>query len=80
MTLVTYIALIIFPFPILFWINEEVGSNAFVISLFIYALMYRPVLDSIRLIDRGILSKSKFWKPFIPFWSVKYLKELFFTA
>ena len=76
--LIIYYFTILIPLPILVWLAFSNKTNSFVILLLFYALVYRPIIDGYRLIEKGVISKKGFWELFIPFWSIKWFKELYF--
>jgi hypothetical protein len=75
-----YIAILV-PLIVIILIRLTYGSDSlFAILLLIYALIYRPVTDSIRLIKKKVIQKGEIWKIFIPFfWRTKWFKELYFS-
>ncbi|KQN38047.1 hypothetical protein ASE92_00960 [Pedobacter sp. Leaf41] len=81
MNLFTYYLKIILPLPILYWCANYTSPSVFVIALFIYALIYRPFIDGLRLVDLGVMSKKETWKMFFiaPYYQLKYFKELYFS-
>ena len=54
-----------------------INSLTFFICLLIYALVYNPAICGMRLISMDKIKQSDFFKNFIPFWSKKYFKSLF---
>jgi len=75
--LIYYMNSIITPFIIMLYLLEHEYKLWFVSVLFIYALIYRPIIDGLRLISKGVIPKSKFWYSFIPFWKIKWMKQLY---
>ncbi len=71
-----YIA-ILMPIPLVIW-SAFYNPVIFSVLLFSY-LVYRSFTDGQRLIDKGILEKNKIWKAFIPFWTSRYFKDLYFN-
>ncbi len=61
-----------------FAMTHQVPATLFCICLFIYLAIYRTVLDTLRLIHKGILEKKNFWKLLLPFSRVTYWKEIYF--
>jgi len=52
----------------------------FLILLFVYACIYRPVIMSFKLIALGKITRKDFIKSFIPFYyDTKYFSHLFFN-
>jgi hypothetical protein len=68
--------LVIFPLAGLFVVHKAYGGNAFVYGLIIYAIVYRPILNIIRLLGLKKITRKDIWKFFIPFYEVKYTKSL----
>lgn len=66
------------PFAGVLLIGRVFGSYWFVIFLFIYALIYRPILHIIRLLSLGVIEEKDAWKFFLPFYQNKYFKTLWF--
>ncbi len=57
-----------------------IGSYTWAIFLFIYCLIYHPLISGLRLLANGIIKKNKFWYNFIPGWNSKYFSFLFFNT
>ena len=76
--LVYYLAILV-PFISLFILlfTHSINSLAFTILILSWALIYRPVVDATRLIQKGMIPKSDFWKLFIPFYRRRWFKELY---
>lgn len=74
--LLIYYFIILLPFPLLIWsaYNNSVMFTVLLISYFIY----RGFTDGQKLIDQGLLDKKSIWKAFIPFWTSKYFRQLYF--
>jgi len=72
-----YLASIIGPFIFMFYLLYNENSVGFGISILIYALIYRPIIDGLRLVSKKIITKRESWKLFIPFRHVKWMKELY---
>jgi hypothetical protein len=54
-------------------------SNAnFAIFLVIYFIFYHPSICGMRLVQKEEIPVSKFWNVYIPGWTSKYVKSLFF--
>lgn len=60
----------------LFAINEQ--PIVFVVLIFVYAFIYRPIIDFLRLKSLGLVTPNEFKKMFIPLWRLKHFKNLFF--
>jgi hypothetical protein len=58
---------------VLEFIDPEVS-----LLILLWAIIYRPIVDGIRLIKKGIINKNEFVKLFIPVWRRKWFKELYF--
>jgi len=56
-----------------------INSSAFVILLFGYAFIYRPLISGYRLILLGVIKRSDLFRNFIPFWNMRYYNLLFFN-
>jgi len=72
-----YLVTIFIPIPILIWFALNEMNDLFVISLLVYALLYRPIFDYLRLKGKGKAENNNMWKFFIPFWSLKWFKSLY---
>lgn len=68
--------MVIVPFAGLYLAHELYGGNVFVIGLMIYAIVYRPVLNIVRLLQLKKISRKDIWKFYIPFYDIKYTKSL----
>lgn len=68
--------LVIVPLAGLFLALEWYGKSAFFFGLIIYAIVYRPVLNIVRLLQLKKISRKDIWKFFIPFYDIKYTKSL----
>ena len=77
--LVTYYAIIAAPLALVMLLGKQglIGGAQFCLYLFAYAFLYRPVTDYHRLLDKGVVNQSDFWKCFVPFLQMKYFKELY---
>jgi len=64
-----YYLAILCPAIFIFWLKnaELIKSNAFLISIFSYALLYRPFLDGMRLHHKDYIEKNEIRKIYIPF-------------
>jgi len=72
-----YLVTIFIPIPILIWFALNEMNDLFVISLLVYALLYRPIFDYLRLKGKVKADNNNMWKFFIPFWSLKWFKSLY---
>jgi len=75
--LLVYYSAIIIPLLILFLLMNKISSVTFSVVLLVWALIYRPVVDGIRLIELGFIKKTDFWKTFIPFYKIKWFSKLY---
>lgn len=78
MRLLSYYLQIILPLVFLVWLIEIQAIDVFVLSLLAYVLVYRPVIDGFRLVELGLINKTKSWKLFIPFYSMRHFHDLYF--
>ena len=79
MKLISYYLQIILPLVILFWFIKV--PEIFVIGILFYGLIYRPLIDGIRLIQIGSMEKRERGRLFIPFYrnyAFKYFRDLYF--
>lgn len=76
--LIIYYFLIILPVPVFIIMYKMEFYWSFIALLLFYALIYRPIIDGLRLKRKGIIEKKEFWKCFIPSWRFKYSKELYY--
>lgn len=80
--LIYYIAILL-PIPLIYWSLYHFGAIFFLIAIFSYAMIYRKFTDGKRLMKKGLLRKSDFWKfALIPFWHssciLRYFRKLYF--
>lgn len=78
MKLYIYYILVIIPLVFIYFVSKQ-ENDTFIYLLFFYALVYRPVLDALKLITNNIISKDMIYKVFIPFWRIRFYKELYFN-
>lgn len=76
--LIIFYFLILLPAPGLYWLAKQGESSLFVLFLFLYVFVYRIVTDGNRLVKKGLITRKEVFKLFIPLWSLKYFKELYF--
>ena len=74
--IVFFWAAAIIPFLGILIIRNLLGAYWFVTSLLIYAIIYRPILNIVRLRQLKLIEEKDFWKSFIPFHDAKYIKNL----
>jgi hypothetical protein len=79
--IVNFYAAIFFPIILIASLakNGAVDSTIFCFLLLIYCLVYRPLISGLRLLGLGVIKKSEIFKPFIPFWSMKYYSLIYFN-
>lgn len=77
MKLFFYYILVLLPLPLIIWFSK-VNRDMFVFMLFFYALLYRPILDALKLLSNKTIKSNMIWKVFIPFWRLKYYRKLYF--
>lgn len=75
--ILVYYALMFTPLIALFYVSRQINSSAFVICFLTYLLLYRPVLDRLRLIDKGVMDRKKASRFYFPGLSYYYFKELY---
>lgn len=75
--LFVYWVLIITPllFDCLFYFQYK--SSLWVYILLIYFLLYRPLIDGIRLHSLGLLKLGDSWKLLLPFYRWKYFSRIY---
>lgn len=67
--------------PILLCISAVAskGYKALYVFLVVYLIPVKGFIDGQRLLEKGIIKRSEFWKAFIPLWmNFKYFRELYF--
>ncbi|HLO57338.1 MAG TPA: hypothetical protein VK179_01220 [Bacteroidales bacterium] len=74
-----YYVVILLPLAVLIWVAFLGYYLYFGIGILIYALLYRPLTDGLRLVAKGKIKKQEIGKAFIPFWTVKWFKSLYFS-
>lgn len=77
--LIIYYLFILIPIVALVWLfnSGEIGISFFAISILIYSLVYRTILDGMRLVVKNIIPKNDIWKMIIPGKRFIYFKELY---
>lgn len=78
MKLLYYYLQIILPIPLLLIFFQLDLYWTCIISTLIYSLIYRPLINALRLMEMGAIEKGEAIKLFIPFYSAKYFYELHF--
>lgn len=66
----------IFPFLLLYPLSKMYGGYWLIIALLFYAMLYRPMIHIVRLLDLGKIQSKDAIKFFIPFYSAKFTKSL----
>lgn len=54
-----YYLAILLPIPALVYLAKEKESTVFVICFFSYLLLYRPVVDRLRLLSKGVITMKE---------------------
>jgi len=80
MKLLFYYMKVLLPALLFIALYQMDFKIVFIISILIYALIYRPFVDGYRLISLGLIQKENFYKLFIPFYRSKYFYELHFKV
>jgi hypothetical protein len=74
-----YYLVILAPFSLMIWLGLAEKALLFVVCLFLYALIFRPIVDSNRLIKKEVIRKKDIWKLFVPFYGrIIFFRELYF--
>ncbi len=63
---VLFWALAIVPFSGLWVVGEIYGSYWFTVSLLSYLFIYRPLLDTQRLLSLNVIEEKEVWRFFVP--------------
>lgn len=58
--------------------TRDISPLTFTVLLLIWALIYRPLADGKRLIEKGVIQKKEIWKMFVPFFRYRWAIELYF--
>jgi len=76
-----YYLLIISPLILLGFLGSgTLGDTGFVIFLLVYVLLYRPLIDGLRLKAVCDLGSRELYKLYIPFYGhTKYFKQLYLS-
>ena len=76
--LINYYLLILTPVPIMAYLALNDIDPLFIISLFTYAIIYRPITDGIKLTQKGLIKGRKdYWKLFTGYAHIKWFKKLY---
>lgn len=78
MKLLYYYLQILLPVALMVYLYDCALYETTLISILIYVLIYRPLVDGHRLIRLRQLPKKDLWKMFIPFYGAKYFGALYF--
>jgi hypothetical protein len=77
---IIYYCCILLPLPFTFylWNHSLINPTWFFILIFTYGLVFRPILDTLRLVNKRVIRRKYFWKTFF-MWgrTVTYFKELY---
>ena len=73
---ITFWLLCLIPFCLVFLLGKYFGPTGFVVSLMLYAAIYRPVLAIFRLLQLRLIEKKDAWKALIPFNYTSYTVDL----
>ena len=76
--LIFYYSAILIPLALLFWTANAGHSKWFAILIITYAIPYRLLIDSIRLVSKKIITWNESWKLLIPWLYIDYFSELYF--
>lgn len=71
-----YYLVILLPVVGLIYLSKNGYDTALVICFFAYLLVYRGIVDGIRLYQKGIIPKSKVLTHIFS-WRMQYFKELY---
>lgn len=75
--LLVYYFQIILPLPFIYW-SASTNRMFLFISLLLFYLIYRCITDYYRLLNKKLITKKDFLKTLIPFWNIKFFKEMYF--
>ena len=78
--LLLFYLLIIVPFGLIIFNLERLGASSYLILIFAYVLLYRPILHIIRLWDLKLVGKENWMRLFIPFWYLRFFRQLYFSV
>lgn len=79
--LINFYAVLFTPLLILFLVSrlDLISSGIFSFAILFYALFYHPVCSYLRLKATNKLGTNSLWKFFVPFWSLQFFEEIYFT-
>jgi len=69
---------VLVPIAMIILAYYELQNNCWVIFLLVYVIVYRPLLDGMRLVKLNLINKSEVWKLLIPFYRIRFFKQLYF--
>ncbi|MEJ7645592.1 MAG: hypothetical protein WKF87_13445 [Chryseolinea sp.] len=70
--------LVAVPLVVLVMLVPLIGPVLFTMGVFLYAAVYRPIVNIFRLLRLGAIEEKDAWKFFIPFYHTRFMKRLFF--
>lgn len=76
--LIFYYSAILIPLAFIFWTANAGHTTWFAILIVTYAIPYRLLVDSIRLVNKKIIKWNESWKLLIPWFYYDYFSELYF--
>jgi len=65
------------PVLVFIYFGKQINSSVFLIFLFTYLLVYRPIIDRLRLLHKGVITREKALRFYFPGVSYYYFKELY---
>ena len=74
--LINYYLAILLPLPLLYLSGWH--SSVMFVSLLVFYLLYRGVIDGKRLIEKKLIQEKELWKAFMPLYTAFYFRELYF--
>jgi len=77
MNLILYYILVFSPLFGTVYLRDNLTPYEFVLILAVYVFLYRPVIDAIKLIKQGRITKNEMYKTFLPLSNLKYFKDLY---
>ncbi len=55
-------------------------KEGFIVALALFIFLYRPLLDSSKLINKGVMERAEIWKLVIGYGHIKWFKELYLES
>jgi len=77
--LLYYYMQILLPIPLIALFAAMDLTWIFLTFFIFYVLIYRPIIDGDKLVRKGLMNRSNRWKLLLPFWHIKYFKELYLS-